>query len=202
LMGIEHAFNFPVLVWYPVRVVATAIVLGVVSRRVVSFRAVAPVLSIGIGIAVFVIWIAPDALFGYRHHWLFGNAITGRPESSTSAAAQSSRLFVAWHLLGSSLVVPVVEELFWRAWLMRWLIQSDFEKVALGTYAPMAFWVTAVMFASEHGSYWEVGLAAGIIYNWWMIRTKSLADCVLAHGVTNAVLSIYVLATAQWQYWP
>ena len=64
------------------------------------------------------------------------------------------------------------------------------------------FWMTAVLFASEHGPYWDVGLAAGIIYNWWMVRTKSLGDCILAHAVTNGALCIYVVATRHWEYWP
>jgi CAAX prenyl protease-like protein len=84
---------------------------------------------------------------------------------------------------------------------MRWLILPDFTKVALGTYAPLAFWGVALLFASEHGSYWEVGLAAGIVYNWWMLRTRSLADCILAHAVTNGALSAYVVWTGAWQYW-
>ena len=84
---------------------------------------------------------------------------------------------------------------------MRWLVDKKFQWVALGTYSPLAFWTVAVLFASEHGPYWEVGLFAGIIYNWWMIRTKSLADCIVAHAVTNGMLSIYILAAGQWQYW-
>ena len=96
---------------------------------------------------------------------------------------------------------PVLEELFWRGWMMRWLIDHNFLKVPLGKYTPTAFWVVALLFASEHGPYWEVGLAAGIIYNWWLVRTRSLADCILAHGVTNALLCAWVLATGQWQYW-
>ena len=63
----------------------------------------------------------------------------------------------------------------------------------LGKYVPSAFWIVAVLFASEHGPYWEVGLAAGIIYNWWMVRTRNLADCILAHAVTNGLLAVYVL---------
>jgi CAAX prenyl protease-like protein len=97
--------------------------------------------------------------------------------------------------------VPVIEELFWRGWLMRWLVRSDFERVPLGAYVPRAFWVTAVLFGLEHGPYWDVGLAAGVAYNWWMVRTKSLADCVLAHGVTNGCLAGYVLAGGDWSYW-
>jgi hypothetical protein len=99
------------------------------------------------------------------------------------------------------LLVPILEELFWRGWLMRWLIHADFQKVPFGKYAPNAFWIVAVLFASEHGAYWDVGLAAGVIYNWWMVRCKNLADCMLAHAVTNAMLSAYVLIAHQWQYW-
>ena len=55
--------------------------------------------------------------------------------------------------------------------------------------------MVAALFASEHGSYWEVGLAAGILYNWWVVRTRNMADCILAHAVTNAILSAYVLLT-------
>ena len=84
---------------------------------------------------------------------------------------------------------------------MRWLISPDFTKVPLGAYSAGAFWMVAVLFASEHGSYWDVGLATGILYNWWMIRTRSLGDLILTHAVTNACLSLYVVAAGKWEYW-
>jgi CAAX prenyl protease-like protein len=98
-------------------------------------------------------------------------------------------------------LVPILEELFWRGWLMRWLIDTDFQKVPPGTYTPQAFWLVAVLFASEHGPYWEVGLVAGIVYNWWMVRSRSLADCIVAHAVTNGLLAVYVVSGGHWQYW-
>ena len=77
----------------------------------------------------------------------------------------------------------------------------DFRRVPPGAYAAVSFWLGSLLFASEHGPFWEVGLIAGMAYNWWMIRTKSLADCILTHAVTNGALSVYVLAADQWQYW-
>jgi len=62
-------------------------------------------------------------------------------------------------------------------------------------------WLSAILFASEHGPYWEVGLLAGLAYNFWIIRTKSLGDCILAHAVTNAALSLFVVASGKWDYW-
>lgn len=158
--------------------------------------------SIGIGLLVFAIWIAPDVLIReYRNLPLFSNGILGQVHSSLPPESLHSPWVLSWRTARAALIVPVVEELFWRAWLMRWLINPDIAHVRLGTYAPLAFWFTAVLFASEHGPYWDVGLVAGVIYNWWMVRTKSLADCVLMHAITNAVLSGYVIATGNWQYW-
>jgi CAAX prenyl protease-like protein len=159
--------------------------------------------SLAVGVAVFCTWIAPDYLVhGYRGSILFSNGLLGgAPHSSLPPAAQRSAWILAWRTARATVVVPIAEELFWRAWLMRWLVDHDFLSVRLGTFAPLAFFLTALLFASEHGSYWDVGLVTGLIYNLWMIRTKSVADCILMHGVTNGVLSAYVIATANWQYW-
>jgi len=201
IMSIEHALGLP-LVWaYGLRVLAVMIVLAMFSRPYLSFRPSAPLASTGIGIAVFLIWIGPDLLFGYRHFWLFENALTGAASPSLSVDLRHNPLFLAIRIFGSSVLVPIIEELFWRGWLMRWIINREFLKVPLGTYARSAFWIVALLFASEHGSFWEVGLAAGIIYNWWVIRTRNLADCILAHAVTNAILAAYVPLAGQWQYW-
>jgi CAAX prenyl protease-like protein len=201
IMAVERFIPLPAQWLYPVRFLAVAVVVGLVSWPYLSFRPSAPLASIGIGIAVFAIWIAPDLLFGYRHTWLFENAITGSPASSLDPHLKSNIPFMVLRTISSALLVPIVEELFWRGWMMRWLINTDFLTVPLGKYVPSAFWIVAVLFASEHGPYWEVGLAAGAVYNWWIVRTRNLADCILAHGVTNAVLAGYVLFTGQWQYW-
>lgn len=201
MLGLEHQMGVPPQVGYPLRTAVTLLVLLLFARPYISLRPQQPLASAAIGVAVFAIWIAPDALLGYRHHWLFENPLTGTAGGAPPADLQRDLFFLCVRAAGSTLLVPVIEELFWRAWLMRWLIDRDFEKVPLGAYLPSAFWITAILFASEHGPYWEVGLAAGVIYNWWMIRTRSLADCILAHAVTNGVLAIYVVTAGAWRYW-
>lgn len=203
LMTAERAAGLPAEWFYPTRLLVVLALLAFVSRPVISLRSSAPLASAAIGVAVFAIWIAPDVLFGpgYRHHWLFENPLTGASASSAPPALRHNAVFMVVRTLGCTALVPVLEELFWRGWLMRWLAHHEFRKVPLGAYTPFAFWTVAILFAGEHGPYWEVGLAAGIIYNWWMIRTRNLADCILAHAVTNGLLSVYVLCTGQWQYW-
>jgi CAAX prenyl protease-like protein len=196
LLGVGPEFS------YPARSMAALAVWWVLSRGLFMWRPRQALASVALGVFVFAVWVAPDVLWpGYRQHWLFENALTGAARSTAGVSLRSDLVFLGFRVLGSVLVVPVIEELFWRGWLMRWLVRSEFERVPLGAYAPRAFWVTAVLFGLEHGPYWDVGLAAGVAYNWWMVRTKSLADCVLAHGVTNGCLAGYVLAGGDWSYW-
>jgi uncharacterized protein len=188
---------------YPLRALLTLATLLLTSRALLQFRTLRTWSSVALGILVFVVWVGPDALWPpYREHWLFRNSFLtpgGTPLPPESMVKDYG--FLAFRILGSALLVPVIEELFWRGWLMRWLIQKNFLAVPLGSYLPSAFWITAILFASEHGPYWDVGLAAGLLYNWWMVRTRSLADCILAHAVTNACLAGYVLGAGKWQYW-
>lgn len=187
---------------FPLRIVILCGVLWFFSRDVIDLRVRQPLAGLAIGIGVFLIWIGPDALIpGYRDSWLFQNSITGKLHSSIPPDLLSDPLVLILRTLRAVVLVPIIEELFWRAWLMRWIINPDFQQVPMGTYSPKAMWITALLFASEHGPYWEVGLIAGLIYNWWMVRTKSLGDCILAHAVTNGVLCAYVLITGKWEYW-
>ena len=186
----------------PIWVLALAAICLLCWPRKVAIRLRHPLGSVTVGALVFFLWIAPDVLIpGYRRHFLFSNSITGHLHSSIRPAELQSAWVLSWRTIRAVLIVPVVEELFWRGWLMRWLINPNFQRVPLGQYAPLAFWVTALLFASEHGPYWDVGLVTGVIYNLWMIRTRSLPDCILMHAVTNGILSGYVVMTGQWQYW-
>jgi CAAX prenyl protease-like protein len=200
-MALGSALDWSPQLTVPLRFLIVAGLLVWLSRPYFSLRASHAWASAGLGIAVFLIWIAPDLLFGYRHHWIFENAITGAAATSLAPSLRHNVLFLICRAASAVLLVPIVEELFWRGWLMRWLVRDDFLNVPLGTFSAVPFCLVAILFASEHGPYWEVGLAAGIAYNWWMVRTRNLADCIVAHAITNACLSAYVLIGGQWQYW-
>ncbi len=201
LMALERAVPFPPLVFYSARLALVACLLLLLSRPYLSFRPSFPFASLALGGLVFVVWIAPDLLFGYRHFWLFENVITGRAVSAIDPAFRHNLPFIFVRTASCTLLVPVFEELFWRSWLMRWFIKPHFLTIPFGSYNRFAFWAVALLFAAEHGPYWEVGLASGILYNWWAVRTRCLADCILAHAVTNGLLSVYVLMSGHWEYW-
>jgi CAAX protease family protein len=188
--------------WEPlVRFFLGSIVLLGFSFSLIS-RPSRPLSSGLVGVAVFAIWIGPDALSSsYRSHWLLQNAVTGTVTSSAGPALRDSAVFVVGRVLGSVALVPIVEELFWRGWLMRFTIDNNFRAVPIGTYQRASFWLTAILFASEHGPFWDVGLLAGVAYNWWALRSRNLADCMIAHAVTNACLAVYVVIFGNWRYW-
>jgi len=194
--------RLPGMTGLAVRVVVTGLVLVLVSRPAIELRPRRFASSLLVGAAVFLVWIAPDLLWpGYRRHWLFENPITGELPPSGEPRV-SGVLFLALRTFQAVALVPVLEELFWRGWLLRWLVNTDFQRVPLGAYTPASFWITAILFATEHGPYWDVGLIAGAAYNGWMICTRSLADCIVAHAATNALLSAYVVGWRKFEYWP
>jgi uncharacterized protein len=156
-----------------------------------------------IGVGMFGIWIAPDVLIsGYRHHVWFENWLLGRFTPGLTEAARAHPAVIWLRAARAIVFVPFAEELFWRAWMMRWIVRDKFLTIPLGAYSPSGFWIVALLFGLEHGPQWDVGIIAGVIYNWWMVRTRSLGDLILVHALTNACLSAYVIGTGKWEYWP
>jgi CAAX prenyl protease-like protein len=202
LIGLGLVWPLPALQDQVARLAVMAVVLFWIARPALDFHVRQWGGSLLVGALIFVLWIAPDLLFpAYRHSFWFDNRLLGTAQSTLSEAARHDVPVLFLRSLRAIVVVPIIEELFWRGWLMRWLIDANFERVPLGAYSAFSFWGVALLFASEHGPYWDVGLIAGILFNLWMIRTKSLGDLILAHAVANACLSAYVIAAGKWEYW-
>lgn len=202
LLAVRPVLALSPLAEQAVWILVVSLALALVARPVLKFRFQNVPGSLFIGVAVFAIWVGTDLVFpGYHAHWLFTNAVMGSAVATLPESSRGDWAVLGLRTLRAALLVPIAEELFWRGWLMRWIVSPDFTKVPLGAWSARAFWIVAVLFASEHGPLWDVGLAAGIAYNWWMLRTRSLGDLILAHGVTNACLSAYVVFAGRWEYW-
>jgi len=109
-------------------------------------------------------------------------------------------VFLVFRVVGATLVVPLMEELFWRGFLIRWLVDEDFKKVPLGLFTRSSFLITVGLFGIEHRE-WLAGLVCGALYNWLYYRRKSLFACVVAHATSNALLAAWVLARSDWKFW-
>jgi CAAX prenyl protease-like protein len=117
-------------------------------------------------------------------------------------AAPGLRVFwIALRALAAIVTVPIAEELAFRAYLIRRVMSSDFEKLPPTAFSWPALIVSSVVFGLLHGDRWIAGVAAGLIYGLIFVRKGRIADSILAHAVTNAILAAMVLLGGAWQYW-
>ena len=181
------------LLWvYPLKTIVTGGLLLWFRKTYSEIKPDFSLLAIAVGVVVFLLWIP---LYG-------GYLLLSKPQLVNPYELAGS-LAVPWNtirLLGSSIVVPVMEELFWRSFLLRYLVTPDFRQVPLGTFTPSALAISVALFGVEHNQ-WFAGIVAGLFYTLLLRRTKSLFSCIVAHAVTNFLLGVYVLTTEQWQYW-
>jgi len=160
------------------------------------------VLAIGAGVVVYLAWV--------RMHWAWATMGRAAGYNPFQAGAGIGAGLAAVRLFGAGVVVPVMEELFWRSFVMRFVITlfpgnepgvtTAFTSVRLGMFTRISFIVTVVLFGSEH-TLWLAGMMAGAVYNLLLYKTRRLWPCVLAHGVTNLSLGVHVLLTQEWQWW-
>ena len=97
-------------------------------------------------------------------------------------------------------MIAVIEEFFWRGFLMRWMVKSDFISVDPLRITRLFLIISAVVFGLEH-SRWFVGIVAGLAYGWLYCRKGDLVAVAVAHVTTNFLLGLYVLATGAYQFW-
>ena len=155
-----------------------------------------PVFTLGLGLLVFLIWIAPQQFFRFEPRLVGFN-----PDVFAGSSAQYWTT-VALRFLRLVIVVPLVEEIFWRGFLLRFLIAERFDTVPFGTFSWPSFGVVTTAFGLSHlMADWPAAFLTGALYNFIAYRTKSLTSCALAHGATNLALGLWIMATKQWGFW-
>ena len=122
------------------------------------------------------------------------------PKALSSAPAVLAVAWLAFRVVGSAVTVPIAEELAFRGFLIRRLISPDFEAVSLRKFTLLSFLVSSVLFGALHGR-WLAGVAAGMLYATAVYRRGRIADAVVAHAVTNALIAAAVLVGGQWTLW-
>jgi CAAX prenyl protease-like protein len=108
-------------------------------------------------------------------------------------------IIVRWG--GAALLVPVMEELFWRDYLWRTIASpNDFELVEVGEWDPAAFFGVPLAFSLVHVQ-WLTAIVWGLMIALLLLKTRSLGACMIAHGVTNLLLGAWVLYSHDWSLW-
>ena len=148
-------------------------------------------LTLATGVVVFLLWINLDA------GWMSIGTSDGFDPRNEGAIEWS---LVMLRIAGAALVVPVMEELFWRSFLLRWIDAPDFLAFNPRLASVKAVVITVVLFGFEH-NLWLAGIVAGAAYTALYMRSRSIWTSILAHGVTNGVLGAWIVAGGHWTYW-
>ena len=153
--------------------------------------------SVAAGVVVFLAWIGLDGLYPP----LFGER-TGafNPMNSYGDGSATAWMFIAIRILGSSLVVPMLEEVFYRSFLYRCFIKSDFLSVSLKSFNLPAFLIVCAGFGLNHYE-WLPGILCAVIYQWLVIGKGRLGDAMTAHAITNFLLGLWVVLQSAYYFW-
>lgn len=150
-------------------------------------------LAVVVGVVVFALWI------NLAEPWMMlGEPTAGFRPVDAEGLIEWDLVVIRW--IGAALMVPVMEELFWRSFLMRWVDRVDFLKVDPRSVSLKAVLLSTAVFTLAH-TQWLAAIVAGLAYAWLYRRSGSLWSPIIAHAVTNGMLGVWVVITGHWQFW-
>ena len=162
-----------------------------------------------VGVGVFAVWV------GISGEWTTQNSLgvklgisaapknpvaAWNPNAQFGAGSALAWFFVAVRILGSTFIVPPLEEVFYRSFLYRYIAKPDFQSVPLNKFLPRPFLATTAVFGFSHNE-WLAGLLCGAAFQWLVIRKNRLGDAMTAHAITNFLLAVWIVWRGAWQFW-
>jgi len=139
--------------------------------------------SIAVGVSVGALWIA------------FGSARAhGGTSLDSAVAVLPATLLAIWivlRLASTIVLVPCVEELFFRGYVL-----DRFSHDGL-VWKLFGLLLSTALFAVMHER-WMLAAFAGALYGALYLRSRRLTDAIAAHAISNAAIGAYALATSQW----
>lgn len=177
--------------------------------------------AVVVGVVVFAIWVGLDGLYPSLDQLIqnylcpilksiglgswcpqasAANKPLWNPHAQFGPGTPLAWLFILTRILGSTFVVPPLEEVFYRSFLYRYIVKPDFLAVSLGAFHALAFVVTAVIFGFSHYE-WLAGILCGFAYQGLALWKRRLGDAMTAHAITNFLLGVWVVWRGAWHFW-
>jgi CAAX prenyl protease-like protein len=150
-----------------------------------------------VGVVVCGLWVGLDGLYPR----LAKPEVLWNPNKQFGAESGMSWFFNLTRLIASSLVVPPLEEVFYRSFLYRYFVRLNFLTMPQGQFHALSFIVTSAIFGLMHPDRWLAGILCGLAYQGLTIRKNRLGDAMTAHGVTNFLLGIWIIWRGDWSFW-
>jgi CAAX prenyl protease-like protein len=162
------------------------------------------------GVLVFALWVGLDPYYPGQDA-LWHKAGLGKdpaenpvklwnPFEHFAGSIALAWFFVVTRIAGSTLVVPFLEEVFYRSLVYRYLISPEFERIPLNRWHPVSLAITTLVFAFTHQQ-WLAAILCGVIYQGLVLRKNRLGDAITAHAITNLLLGLWVVGRGAWQFW-
>jgi CAAX prenyl protease-like protein len=163
------------------------------ARWAISWEAVV------VGVGVCAIWVFLDPYYP-KVEVLFKTGNPWNPFKQFGEGTAMGWAFVAVRTFGSAIVVPPIEEAFYRSFVYRYFVRTDFQSMPLNRFHPLSFVVTASLFGLMHYQ-WLAGVLCGMAYQFLVIRKNRLGDAMTAHGITNFLLGVWIVWKGDWKFW-
>ncbi len=174
--------------WYGLPVAAAALVLLAIRGQLPRPRLGWSLPAVALGAAVGVLWV------------LLARGEPGAAGVPAGLGPGARGAWIAVRVLGSCAVIPVVEELAFRGFLLPWLTRPDFEALPARAVAWPAVLLSSLAFGALH-QHWILGTAAGLAFALARWHRGRLGDAILAHAAANAAIALAVLLGGRWDLW-
>lgn len=162
-----------------------------------------------VGVAVFAAWVGISGEWTTQSTLWVKLGLSSAPKTPSppwnpneqfGPGSALAGLFIAVRIIGSTFIVPPLEEVFYRSFLYRYLAKPDFLSVPLNRFSPFPFLATAAVFGLAHNE-WIAGIFCGAAYQWLVTRKGRLGDAMTAHAITNFLLGVWVIWRGAWNFW-
>jgi CAAX prenyl protease-like protein len=204
----QGRFGAPSAYWfYLAKTIAGAWLVWEMRSFVAEMRWAISWEAILAGVAVFAVWVGISgewttqnslwSKLGFSHSQ---NSPVWNPNAEFGNDSTLASLMIVTRILGSTLVVPPLEEAFYRSFLYRYLANQNFLSVPLNKFLPFPFFATAIVFGFSHNE-WLAGILCGVIYQWLVLRKNRLGDAMTAHAITNFLLGVWIVWKHAWHFW-
>jgi CAAX protease family protein len=194
----------PYPVGYSAAIAVTVLSMAVTWRGYLRAPFSVSALSVAVGIVGVVVWIG---LWMLDREFLGLGSLVGieregfNPFEALGATPVWMWAFLSVRFLGLVVIVPVIEELFVRGFLMRYVDSTKWETLPLGHATRMSVGAVVIYAVLSHPGEALAAVVWFSLVTWLYVRTRSIWDCVVAHAVTNLLLGLYVIGTGTWELW-
>jgi|ERR1041385_1099312 CAAX prenyl protease-like protein len=151
------------------------------------------------GIGVCAIWVFLDPYYP-KVEFLFKGGNPWNPFKQFGHGSAVAWFFFGVRTVGSALVVPPIEEAFYRSFLYRYFVRLDFENLPLNHVHWLSLIVTSLLFGFSHYQ-WLAGFLCAAIFQALVLRKNRLGDAMTAHAITNFLLGIWIVWKGDWKFW-